>query len=82
MIDTSMYKEYLSPKHKLLHIFENGRDRWREKCKTAKAKLKIEKIRSRRFKEQRDRWSARVHELEAQISELQQVTTTPVTLDR
>ena len=75
------YKEYRSPRHKLLQLFETSRDQWREKCKTAKARLKVERIRTRRLREQRDRWRERADELEALVLELQENRPPPVALD-
>ena len=60
-------REYRSPKHKLVRFFEKSRNRWRERCKEAKARLKVEKTHVRRLETQRDRWKERARELEAML---------------
>lgn len=48
---------------KLLRFFRGSRDRWKEKCLTAKRQNKSLKTRLAKMKESRDRWKAEVREL-------------------
>ena len=76
------YKDYRSPRHKLLRIFETGRDRWREKCKAAKTALKASRLRIKRLELQRDQLRARTDELFAEVAELRSQGGPSVTSDR
>lgn len=49
---------YRSPVAKLLRFFRHSRDRWKEKCLTAKRQNKSLKTRLAKMKESRDRWKA------------------------
>lgn len=49
---------YRSPVAKLLRFFRRSRDRWKEKCLTAKRQNKSLKTRLAKMKESRDRWKA------------------------
>lgn len=49
---------YRSPVVKLLRFFRRSRDRWKDKCKTAKRENKSLKTRLAKMKESRDRWKA------------------------
>ena len=77
-----VYGEYRSPRHKLLRIFENGRDRWREKCKEAKTALKAARLRVKRLELQRDQLRCRTDELLAELAELKSRGTPPLASDR
>jgi hypothetical protein len=54
---------YRSPVRKLLRFFRWSRDRWKEKCLTAKRENKSLKTRLAKMKESRDRWKAEAREL-------------------
>lgn len=50
---------YRSPLTKLVNFFQRSRDKWKEKCKTAKRENKSLKQCLAKMKESRDRWKAR-----------------------
>ena len=50
---------FLSPMKKLVAFFLRSRDRWKEKCKTAKRQNKSLKICLAKMKQSRDQWKAR-----------------------
>ena len=49
---------FLSPLQKLVAFFQRSRDRWKEKCKTAKRQNKSLKICLAKMKQSRDQWKA------------------------
>jgi hypothetical protein len=55
---------FLSPLAKLVVFFQRSRDRWKEKCKTAKRQNKSLKLCLAKMKESRDRWKCRAIRLE------------------
>jgi len=59
---------FLSPLRKLVSFFKRSRDKWKEKCKTAKRQIKSLKLCLAKMKESRDRWKARAIALEAAVS--------------
>lgn len=58
---------YRSPLRKLVVFFERSRDKWKEKCKSAKRKNKSLKICLAKMKESRDRWKDRAMALEEEL---------------
>jgi hypothetical protein len=50
---------FLSPLTKLVVFFRRSRDRWKQKCKTAKRQNKSLKLCLAKMKESRDRWKSR-----------------------
>jgi hypothetical protein len=50
---------FLSPLTKLVKFFQRSRDKWKEKCKTAKRQNKSLKLCLAKMKESRDRWKGR-----------------------
>lgn len=55
---------FLSPLTKLVVFFRRSRDRWKDKCKTAKRQNKSLKLCLAKMKESRDRWKSRATRLE------------------
>lgn len=49
---------FLSPLTKLVNFFQRSRDKWKEKCKTAKRENKSLKQCLAKMTESRDRWKA------------------------
>jgi hypothetical protein len=47
---------YRSPRHKLLGFFESSRDKWKDKCKAAKVRLKRATNRVESLVRSRDLW--------------------------
>ena len=47
---------FLSPISKLVRFFQRSRDKWKEKCKTAKRQNKSLRLCLAKMKESRDRW--------------------------
>lgn len=68
MPSTPEPKIYTSPKRKLLRFFEKSRDRWKAKCRTAKAKVKRLSKRVRFLEASRARWKQRARELERELA--------------
>ena len=50
---------FLSPLTKLVIFFRGSRDKWKEKCKTAKRQNKSLRLCLAKMKESRDRWKSR-----------------------
>lgn len=61
-------KEYKSPVRKLARFFEKSRDKWKAKCREAKAQIKLLKNRVRFLEQSRDRWKSQAKELEAEVA--------------
>jgi hypothetical protein len=57
-MSTTESLSYRSPIAKLLRFFRRSRDRWKDKCRTAKRENKSLKTRLAKMKESRDRWKA------------------------
>ena len=55
---------FRSPLAKLVTFFQRSRDRWKEKCMTAKRQNKSLKLCLAKMKESRDRWKSRAVRLE------------------
>lgn len=62
--------KYKSPVYKLLPFFERSRDRWKEKCRAAKATVKQLKNQSSKLQQSRLRWKELAKE---QVRELEQL---------
>ncbi len=62
------FKGYKSPIRKLTHFFEQSRDKWKEKCKSAKELVKRLKNRVSFLEKSRDRWKRQAKEYEAEIT--------------
>jgi hypothetical protein len=69
---------YRSPVAKLLRFFRRSRNRWKDKCKTAKRENKSLKTRLAKMKESRDRWKAEARgmreTLQSQTASVEEVT--------
>jgi hypothetical protein len=63
-------KPYKSPQRKLLKFFKQSRDRWKAKCREAKALVKQLKNRVRFLERSRDRWKAKATLLEAELRQV------------
>lgn len=68
---SSITKEYKSPIHKLLPFFERSRDRWKEKCMTAKSAVKQLKNRTAQLSRSRQRWKELARERGRELEALQ-----------
>lgn len=66
----SITKEYKSPIHKLLPFFERSRDRWKEKCTTAKAVVKRRNLQIARLTSSRQRWKELARERGRELDSL------------
>lgn len=64
-------KVYKSPVSKLARFFEKSRDRWKAKCREAKAMVKRLKSCVRFLEESRDRWKSRAKELQAKVAQME-----------
>lgn len=62
---------YTSPQHKLVTFFSQSRDQWKEKCRSAKAKLKQLKKKVQRGDARRRRDHERVRALAQEVTRLQ-----------
>ena len=58
---------YRSPVSKLVKFFRGSRDQWKEKCKGAKRKLKLLKLRLGKLEASRDRWKEKSQQLQAEL---------------
>jgi chromosome segregation ATPase len=56
--------DYSSPPHKLLKLFKEGRDSWKEKTREAKKQLKLKRNRITFLEESKAKLKSRVEELE------------------
>ena len=70
MLQTADGTTYKSRLKVLVDFFRRSRDKWKRKCKEAKAELKKANNRSRWLETSRDNWKARAAELEAQLQAL------------
>jgi DNA repair ATPase RecN len=66
----SVPHHYRSPQRKLLRFFENSRNQWKAKCRTAKALVRQVKNRATWLEQSRDSWKVRACRLTAQVREL------------
>lgn len=66
-MSTTESLSYRSPIAKLLRFFRHSRDRWKDKCKTAKRENKSLKTRLGKMKESRDRWKAEARGLRGNL---------------
>ena len=64
---------YRSPRHKLLGFFESSRDKWKDKCKAAKVRLKRATNRVESLVRSRDLWKERAREGEAEAARLRRL---------
>ena len=62
---------YTSRPKLLLDFFKRSRDKWKQKCKQAKAELKLAKNQNRAVEKSRADWRSRAKELEAEVQQLQ-----------
>ena len=65
-------KCYRSPVRKLLRFFERSRNGWKEKCLTAKTRLKRLHNRVRQLEASRDRWKQRAQQMEERLRRMEQ----------
>jgi chromosome segregation ATPase len=63
---------YTSRPKLLLDFFKRSRDKWKQKCKQAKAELKLAKNQNRAVEKSRANWRSRAKELKAEVERLQQ----------
>ena len=63
---------YRSPVTKLLKFFRKSRDQWKEKCKQAKKKLKLLKLRLAKLQTSRDRWKEKARQLQLELTQRSQ----------
>ena len=62
--------KYKSPIHKLFPFFERSRDGWKEKCATAKARVKQLKLQVSRLEQCRERWKEIAKKQARELEEL------------
>jgi chromosome segregation ATPase len=60
-------KEYKSPTRKLLAVFRDGRDPWKEKCAEAKRQIKTLKTRIYRLESRKQELTGQVKNLEEEL---------------
>jgi predicted RNase H-like nuclease (RuvC/YqgF family) len=65
-----MPKEYASPTHKLLNVFKEGRDKWKEKTIRVKKEIKLCKNRIIFLETSKEKFKNRAKELEALVTEM------------
>ena len=65
-----MKKDYASPTHKLLAVFKQGRDKWKEKAIATKKELKLCKNRIVFLEESKEKFKGRSKELKAIVTQL------------
>ena len=70
MLRTTDVTAYKSRPKLLLKFFRDSRDKWKDKCKAAKAALKNVQNRSRWLETSRDQWKARAQQLQAELEQL------------
>ena len=65
----SKQSKYKSPRRKLVKIFEEGRNKWKEKCQVAKYNLKLLSNKVRYLEKRKTELTKRVKELEKELKE-------------
>lgn len=64
-------RELVSPIRKLARFFRGSRDKWKEKCQTAKTENKLLKNQTRAVERSRDLWRKRAQEQSRRLAELE-----------
>ena len=65
-------KELQKSKREAGKIFENSRNKWKDKCRDSKYELKLLKNRNRYLKKRKDELSKKVKQLEKQLGQYEQ----------
>lgn len=63
--------DYKSSTSRLKRLFEEGRERWKQKALERQKKLRSQEIKIRDLSNSREKWKERVRELEARVEELE-----------
>lgn len=71
-------KHYKSPKGKLIKFFENSRNKWKNKCRDSKYKIKLLKNRNCYLKKRKDELNKKVKQLEKQLGQYEQKKTSGI----
>ena len=64
-------KEYKSSVNRLMGIFQQSRENWKQKALVKQKKLRALQIKVRYLSTSRERWKTRAKEAEKQLSQLQ-----------
>ena len=62
--------EYKSPKYKLLHFFEDSRDKWKDKVKEARKVIHLLKKRVTFLENSREYWRKREKDLKEELNNI------------
>ncbi len=65
-------KGYQSSETRLVYLFKNGREKWKERALSKQKKLRAMEIKVRDISLSRDKWKEKVLELEASLKEKQE----------
>lgn len=63
-----IYKEFTSPKTKLIRFFENSRNKWREKAKESKYQIKLLSKRIKYLEQTKITQKERIRQLESEVA--------------
>ena len=65
-------KGYKSSETRLVYLFKDGREKWKERALSKQKKLRAMEIKVRDISLSRDKWKEKVLELEASLKEKQE----------
>ena len=65
-------KGYQSSETRLVYLFKDGREKWKERALSKQKKLRAMEIKVRDISLSRDKWKEKVLELEASLKEKQE----------